>query len=256
VALIDSPRLTDADRAVWERLEHYDDALSRDPALNRKAAKARAVIEQFAAGGGCYAGFSGGKDSVVVWDLLATSAVAERVPVVYVRIAGWANPDVDAVRDAMLARYPDTRYEEITAEPTPGTRDAEGDVSSGARTLSGGFAEAARRFGDRHISGVRAEESGTRRVTMGRNGLASAGSCRPIGWWSMVEVFAWLHRRDLPVHPAYAMSMGGALDRRRLRVASLGGDRGTGFGRREWEQRYYPDVLAAARVVRAGGSGH
>jgi len=45
-------------------------------------------------------------------------------------------------------------------------------------------------------------------------------------------------------HPAYACSMGGALDRAQLRVAALGGDRGSGHGREEWERRYYGRELA------------
>lgn len=76
-------------------------------------------------------------------------------------------------------------------------------------------------------------------------GLSSLHTCAPIGWWSDTDVFAWLAARDLPVHPAYACSMGGMLERRHLRVAGIGGDRGTGFGRREWERRYYPEMCDA-----------
>lgn len=47
------------------------------------------------------------------------------------------------------------------------------------------------------------------------------------------------------MHPAYACSFGGALDRERIRVSSLGGQRGTGHGRREWEWAYYRDEMMA-----------
>ena len=60
-------------------------------------------------------------------------------------------------------------------------------------------------------------------------------SCQPNGHWSARDVFAYLNAHDLPVHPAYAMTFGGALDRGRLRVGTIGGSRGTEFGRAEWE---------------------
>lgn len=56
---------------------------------------------------------------------------------------------------------------------------------------------------------------------------------------------ACLCSRGLPIHPAYGYLMDGILDPRRVRVASLGGERGTGWGRREWERRYYGEELAA-----------
>ena len=55
--------------------------------------------------------------------------------------------------------------------------------------------------------------------------------------------FAYLAQHDLPVHPVYAMSMGGVIDRSKLRVASLRGRSGTGMGRREWEDLYYPEFM-------------
>jgi hypothetical protein len=40
------------------------------------------------------------------------------------------------------------------------------------------------------------------------------------------------------------MSMGGILDRDRIRVSSIGGTRGGGMGRDAWEAKYYGDELA------------
>lgn len=62
-----------------------------------------------------------------------------------------------------------------------------------------------------------------------------------------MDVFAYLHKHDLPVHPAYAMTMGGFYDRRWLRVSSLGGLRGADRGRAEWEQQYYGDIVGVHR---------
>jgi 3'-phosphoadenosine 5'-phosphosulfate sulfotransferase (PAPS reductase)/FAD synthetase len=129
--------------------------------------------------------------------------------------------------------------------------DAKGWHASG--TLERGFAEAARRFGERYISGVRGEESGARKLRMMTHGTATERTCAPIGWWSAEDVFAYLHANGLPVHPAYAYSLDGLLDRARLRVAALGGERGTGWGRRQWEERYYSDALHKIAVSRPWG---
>ena len=58
---------------------------------------------------------------------------------------------------------------------------------------------------------------------MRRNGTASAATCRPIGWWTGADVFAYLARHDLPIHPAYACTMASAYDRDRVRVGTIGG---------------------------------
>ncbi|WP_166345064.1 phosphoadenosine phosphosulfate reductase family protein [Phytoactinopolyspora limicola] len=243
--LIDSPRLTAADRAAWDRLAAYDAILARDPALARMADRARGVIAEFAAAGPCYASTSWGKDSTVAAHLLATSGVD--VPLVWVRVDQWENPDCLLVRDAFLSRYDHIDYHEIT---TPATSRRWWDPDDGthtdtSRTLKGGFAEASRRFGARHISGIRGEESRIRRIVQARWGDAGPSACRPLGRWDATHVFAWLHAHDLPVHPAYAMSIGGVLDRRWLRVSSIGGVRGADKGRAEWECRYYPDIVPA-----------
>ena len=74
-------------------------------------------------------------------------------------------------------------------------------------------------------------------------GESSPNTCAPIGWWTARDVFAYLHLHGLPVHPAYAMTRGGLWPRDRIRVASLGGQRGRGAGREEWERLYYGDEL-------------
>lgn len=249
--LIDSPRLTERDRQAWRRLEQYDAALGQDPRLEEQALRGIRIIEEFAGAGPCYASVSWGKDSVVMSDLLARSTVAGSVPLVWVRVRDYENPDCEPVRDAFLAKHPHMRacYEEIEVPATSLRWWDDGQQAESARTLAGGFAEAERRYGARHISGIRAEESKIRRIVQGRWGDASTGACRPIGRWTAVEVFAYLHARQLPVHPAYAMSVGGRLDRRWLRVASIGGVRGADRGRAEWEATYYPDI-----VQRRGGA--
>ena len=239
--LIDSPRLTPEDRAAWDALERYDSVFAaRFPA--ERINRAEQTIRDFAAAGPCYVSTSWGKDSTVVAHLAATSGI--RLPLVWVRVKDWENPDCPAVRDAFLDQYGHlVDYHEIEVDANaPRWWDHDTHAPDTARTSSAGFAEAGRRFGARHVSGVRGEESRMRGMVMARWGDAGPAACRPIGRWTAIDVFAYLHRYDLPIHPAYAMSFGGKKDRRWLRVSSLGGIRG-GTSRAAWERRYYPEII-------------
>lgn len=236
--LIDSPRLHERDRETWRRLERVDAIHARSPGLARHVLRSRSVLSAFlASAGSAYVGVSWGKDSVVVAHL--ARRVAPDLPLVWLRSEPGHNPDCLAVRDAFLADFP-RHYHEII---TPRWRDERGWHSTG--TMEAGFAEAERRFGPRHVSGVRATESTARLLRMARWGESTARTCAPIGWWSAADVFAYLYTNGLPVHPAYAMSQGGTWDRERIRVASLGEKHGRGMGRHEWERHYYRRELQA-----------
>lgn len=226
MSLIGSPRHTPADLAEWARNERLDAINAKRWAqrLQRKADEAAAHIVEFAEQGPCYVGCSWGKDSTVLAHIVASHAID--LPIVWVRVAGVENPDCPLVRDAFRALC-NVDYHEI--EAPAGDR----------RTSERGFAMAAERFGDRHVSGVRAEEAQYRALRMRRWGISTARTCAPIGWWSTAEVFAYLHAHGLPVHPAYACTGGATFAREHRRVGAIGGQRGTGHGRAEWEQRYY-----------------
>jgi phosphoadenosine phosphosulfate reductase len=233
VTLITDPRMTESDLREWHRLESYDARLAYSPKLRNKTRQALDVIRAFfATDQSGYVGVSWGKDSVVVADLVMR--VRPQTPMVWVKVWPHANPDCDRVRDAFLDIWPDANYHEIDVQAMADHRSWHT-----SRTLSDGFVVAERNYGKRHVSGVRAGESAIRELTMMRNGTASAHTCRPVGWWSAHDIFAYLHRNELPVHPAYAFSMGGTIDRQHLRVASLGGEAGTGHNRRNWERVYY-----------------
>lgn len=239
MGLIESPRHSRADIEHWKKMEAFDTVLARSEALTRKEAKALQVIRDFAAAGPCYVGTSWGKDSIVVahlaWRLYAEGL---RLPVVWLPAGGLENPDCPRVRDAFLARFPVDYHEvEAASEERPW---GETEGHDGAQEA---FEREARRFGTRYISGVRAEESSIRRLRMRMDGEISKNTCRPIGWWTGEDVFAYLHKYDLPIHPAYAMTFGGMLDRKLIRVSTIGGERGRRFGRGEWERHYYGDVL-------------
>lgn len=238
--LIASDRHTPADLAAWAEYEAADAAHAPSVML-RKSVAAMAYLRLFAASGPVgYCGVSWGKDSVVVADIVRRyrEAGGELVPLVWVRVEPISNPDCEAVRDAFLGSWPEAEYHEIAVRCG---RDAAGWHATG--TLEDGFRQACERFGDRRVSGVRADESGARTLSARTHGVATRLSCRPILQWSAADVYAYHHARGLPTHPAYAMLGGGRWPRDRLRVSSLGGRRGDGIGRRQWETEYYGDVL-------------
>lgn len=78
---------------------------------------------------------------------------------------------------------------------------------------------------------------------MCRWGTTTTSTCAPIGFWKNDDVFAYLKKYDLPVHPNYAMLGGGRYKRESIRVAEIGDTHGSGMGRSEWEREYYPDIL-------------
>lgn len=159
----------------------------------------------------------------------------EKEPLIWVRLGEADNPDCAAVRDAYLDGWP-SNYAEVEA---PAATYLDGALVTGARR--GGYDLAERLYGDRRITGIRAQESPTRAISAAVHGVATDRSCRPILHWTTAQVFGYLLAFDLPIHPVYAMSMGGRLDMERLRVASIGGLRGVKAGRREWEIAYYGD---------------
>jgi len=236
--LIASPRHTAEDLEVWEVEERTDALHAQRVNFKKKARDAMAEMAKFIPGGPGYLGVSWGKDSVVVAHLawLLAQCGGPSFPVVWVRVDARENPDCPLVRDAFLREHPGTVYDEIDAA-----------IPEIGLTSSLGFEEAARRYGDRHISGVRAAESAVRKLRTMRWGLSTERTCAPIAWWSTRDVFAYMHQESLPVHPAYACSMGNIYPREHLRVAALGGKRGQGFGRSEWEDHYYPEETQLIR---------
>lgn len=233
--LIPSPRPTRDDLRLWSDREAIDLLLYRSGFTRSVEHSAADALREFFSAGRGYISVSWGKDSVVVADLAAR--IYDQLgapPVVWFPAGVVENPDCRLVRDAFLSTH-DVDYHEIEA----GLSSDDWDSSLGHDGAQREFERVSRNFGRRYVSGVRAEESSTRRMAVGNHGLVSRNSCRPIGTWSHVHVFAYLVGRDLPIHPAYACAMNGAIDRSVIRVSTLGGERGRRFGRAEWEHRYY-----------------
>ncbi len=243
--LIPSERHTPADLALWAELEEADRANGERLLRSGKVERSLNTISLFSCERPCYAGISWGKDSTVLADIV--SRLPKPVPLIWIRVEPIKSPDCALVRDAFLRTHPGVEYDEVEVWCR---RDKAGWHASG--TLEQGVAECERRWGRRHILGIRARESFGRKIRMLRWGESSTNGCAPLGWWTLADVMAYLAHHDLPVHPAYGMLGGGRWPRDRLRVASLGGLRGAGGGRAEWEQEYYGDVLRRLEAQDAG----
>lgn len=236
--LISSPRHSAADLRRWAELERQDAAVARTARHAALVHGALVALRDFARAGPRYASVSWGKDSVVLahlaWRLRRDGL---QIPLVWFPAGALENPDNVRVRDAFLERFPG-EYREVDAGPS--VPDGEQFDVEGHDGAQAEFEAAAAKLGWRYASGVRAEESAARARRMRRYGLSTERTCAPLGWWRTEHVFAYLFAHGLPVHPAYACLLDGQLDRSEVRVATIGGRRGIGRGRREWERRYYP----------------
>lgn len=235
--LLPSPRHRLADMRAWSSVSAMDRL--EPPGFRSRLHEAQRAVSDFLDGGPAYVGVSWGKDSVVVADLVLRLAPA--TPLLNCIVQPVDNPENSAVRDAFLAIHPGaTLYESTVWCP----RDAAGWHQTG--TLEAAFAAFVEHTGiDRYISGVRAAESSKRLLTVLRNGMVGERTCRPLAHWTARDVYYYLSCAGLPVHPKYAMNMGGRLDRDWIRVAFLEGKAGREFGRLQIERFYYREEMAA-----------
>lgn len=230
--LIADERHSTRDMAVWRENEAADLVAARryTSIFNDALLCTNAFVTEAA-----YAAVSWGKDSTVLAHL---SYMADRrIPLVWIRVEPIYNPDCLRVRDAFLDQF-DANYHEIVVYCT---HDEKGFHATG--TLEQGARECEKQFGERRLTGIRANESAQRKLSASVHGTVTDRVCRPLLRWNAAHIFAYLANNNLPVHPAYAMTGGGRYARSRLRVASLGGKRGDGMGRDQWEQEYYGDAL-------------
>ena len=242
--LVASHRHTRADLERWAELEGADKVHAASAAFQRREDDALEEVARFLREGPAYCSCSWGKDSVVVAHL--SWRIAPHTPVVWVRVEPIRQPDCLDVMDAWRKRFGgDVRDVDVWC-----SYDADGWHATG--TLERGFRSAVQALRtDRRVTGIRAAESGQRELSARVHGTSTPRVCRPILRWSGADVFAYLYRHRLPVHPAYAMLGGGRWERERLRVSSLSGRRGDGVGRAEWEREYYGDVLARIQTKSA-----
>jgi phosphoadenosine phosphosulfate reductase len=229
------------------RLEVGDHAYASTGQHMSQVDRSLTELRSFAAGRRGYVGISWGKDSTCLAHLAYRSGIGW--PLFHLRMVGLENPECDLVRDRFLGRWP-MEYHELSVDDTLD----DNDQSSG--TYMYGYRLAERRFGPAHITAIRASESGTRKMRMLMHGASTKRTCAPMGWWSADDVFAYLAGQELPVHPAYAYSYDGILDREWIRVDFLHGCWGTEHGRREWEWRYYPAEMRTIESTRKISGAH
>jgi phosphoadenosine phosphosulfate reductase len=234
--LIPSPRHTASDLTLWAEYERGDFAC--DVArLQRMEAEAVKCIQRFADDGPCYVSISGGKDSSVLW---AVAQIANRgLQAWHLDTQPLADPHIVDVFAHLNQRFP---------MPINIVRNwcRKGDDGQwhATGTFESGMAEVNQTAGThRYICGVRAEESGVRRISCRHLGKTTNVSCRPLAWWTAQDIYSYSAIRGVPLHPNYAMMGGGRWDRSKLRVAFLGLTHGANRGRAEWEREYYGDVL-------------
>lgn len=248
--LIKCDRHTKEDLEMWNELEEADLIYSKDEKFENKIKRAVDSIKEFISNRDCYSGVSWGKDSVVVADLICRNQLD--IPLVHLYVKPSHNPYCDNVRDEFLRLYSNIKYDEIIVNYknilAMNLTDSEQDKQTD-KLFYAGFKKAEIKYGDNHISGVRGQESGRRAIRMKMWGISSKKTCAPIGYWKVEDVFAYLAKYNLPVHPNYAMLGAGRWDRRKIRVAELGDITGRGIGRLEWEMEYYPDILRRNRIL-------
>lgn len=98
--------------------------------------------------------------------------------------------------------------------------------------------------------GVRAEESSARKKhTRSRGELYQSTDrtwyCMPLARWTLADVWAYIATRGLDYHPAYDDMALARLPRESWRIATLLGERGSGWGRHVMLRRYAPEQWAA-----------
>lgn len=241
--LIQSPRHTQKDLELWKIYEEAD--FLHYPKITNKILQSIKAIEDFLSCGPCYFSTSWGKDSVTAIHL-AHNILGNDLKVWNIRVLPNRNEYCDTVRDLFLSKF-NIKYYEVVADYTP--------VFKARLTLSeynketdkiwyDAIEEICRQAGTkRHCLGIRADESNVRLLRCLRWKHNTVNSCAPLAWWKAQDVFAYLNRHNLPIHPNYAMLGGGRWDRHKIRVAEIGDSHGRGIGRHEWEKEYYPDVL-------------
>lgn len=241
--LIHSHRHTEEDLRLWRELEEGDFAHAQSILLARRMKRSLEAIRRFVSAEQCYCGVSWGKDSVAVAHLLRGEAID--VPLVNLRVTPTRNPECDATRNAYFRSFPGQSYHEEIVDYATVDRSLPLEVwdRETYRIWDAAWRNIERRFGCRHLSGVRGSENSRRMMRMRLYGENSPNTCAPLAWWNVADVFAYLATHRLPVNASYAMLGGGRWPRENLRTSELGDAKGSGMGRAEWEREYYGDVL-------------
>ncbi len=250
--LIRHCRHTKMDLQLWDEMDEADCLTQINLVRLSRSMKA---IREFSEQGPCYCGVSWGKDSVVVAHLCRL--VNPKIPLIHLRPTNH-NPDCDLVRDEYFAKFRGQEYHEHIVDygdiHTRNLPDDEHDKLTDDIWYAS-IREVARKHGERYITGIRAAESGTRKMRCLIWNENTPNASAPIAWWTTQDVFSYLSQWSLPVHPAYACLGGGRWQRDNLRVAEIGDSRGRGMGRGDWELEYYGEELRRIQCQKSTENG-
>jgi phosphoadenosine phosphosulfate reductase len=238
--LIESNRVTKTDLAAWDELMYFDIEHSKTRAFENREKLTMSIIKEFIKSRRDYfVAVSWGKDSVVLADMFyRLGAVCKYI---YIRNLAREPEGNILVRDKFLeSRKLD--YKEISynySQADSSYFDKNGNPRKWQHTLK----ELQNEYGC-HVTGIRYDESAKRKRRYIFMGIETENSFAPFRYFTVKDVFAYLYKHNLPVHPNYAMLGGGRWDKYRIRVAAVGNQEGDSMGRAEWEREYYPDILA------------
>lgn len=234
-----------------------DMAHSRTRAFARRVEEARRLIHEAAAHDDlpwCVA-FSGGKDSTVLLDLVERERPG--LTVAYLD-DGWDYPETLTFVAATEQRI-GRRILRIHV-PTESPYASPAENLFWRETGDPGFDPAAEhpqdmefeawRTGYHGYTGVRAQESGTRRIHLRTHGaLYYSGAwghwtCCPLAAWSVDDVWAYLVSRDVPWNSVYDKLAALGLERRQQRVNSIVSATGLAWGSMSWLRMGWPQLYS------------
>jgi len=237
--LIDSPRLTGGDRYLWGVWLKADELHSKTCRFVRNVERTEGAIRDFVSRDKPYfTSVSWGKDSVALAHMMHSAGSPRKY--IYIRNLAREPEGSVAVRDSFLGRYK-IDYEEISYDYSNADETYYGK-NGDPKKWQNILADLKRRHGC-HVTGIRYDESAKRRRRFASYGPETENSFAPFRAMTAQDIFAYLWKHDLPVHPNYAMTGGGRWDKYRIRVAAVGNSEGDGMGRAEWEREYYADIL-------------
>ena len=235
--LIKCERHTEKDLEIWKDYEEID-SINIEKITDEKIDKAIAIIKDTCKEKS-YVSTSWGKDSVTTLHLCYLAGM--KIPAVWIKEKPMHNPYCETVRDRFLEEY-DFQYHEIVVDYGRAGFAPFLD-KNGDSILFHSIADSLVKPFGRRITGIRNEEANKRLLRYLHYGEITKNTSAPISLWKNQEVFAYLKKFDLPVHPNYAMLGGGRWKREHVRVDCLDGTQGNGIGRSEWEKEYYRDIL-------------
>lgn len=238
-------------------------AAAHMPSVRSRFAVAEARCAEHINDHGGYVAWSGGKDSTVVAAM--ATAVRPDIPVVFYH-SGLEYPEnVDYMTG--LAEQRGWNFHTIHANPTAldimastGGWDHDAPVAPPIADLHDALitrpaAEAADRFGNAHLWGLRADESAGRRALLSRRDgtivRAKTGQhvTSPIWTWNDLAVWAYLHANDIPMNPVYTRLEALGANDKDLRVGLAFDANNLANGRVTWLRHGWPalyDEICAA----------